>query len=176
MSAASGFAAIVVLTLAGCGKSQNVGAVAGSAASPGNYVSQSVESTSPVPMSSGAESRPSGEESGAVPADSLAPDLVVFASDTLGMPGKSLDLTARTSPDVVGVTLWDGLGQKQAFVYDSTVDLWRASYRVPLAASRERLGLAVTAANHAGKWRRVWVFLRTTPDAPRAEATPPPGS
>jgi hypothetical protein len=169
-------ASIAVLMLAGCGKSQDVGTVAGSAASPGDYVSQSVESASPMPLPGGAGSGPSGEGRAALPADSLAPDLVVSTSDTLGLPGKSVDLTARTSPDVVGVTLWDGLGQKQAFVYDSTADLWRASFRVPLAASHERLGLAVTAGNHTGKWRRVWVFLKTTPEAPKAEMTPPPGS
>jgi hypothetical protein len=169
-------ASIAALTLAGCGKSQDVGAVAGSAAGAGDYVSQSVESTSPVPLPGGAGSEPGGERSTAVPADSIAPDLVVSASDTLGLPGRSVDLIARTSADVIGVTLWVGLGQKQAFVYDSTADLWRTSFRVPLAASHERLGLAVTAGNHAGKWRRVWVFLKTTPEAPRAEVTPPPGS
>ena len=168
-------ASIAALVLAGCGKSQDVGAVAGSASGAGDYASQSVESSSPVPLADGAASGPGGERS-AVPADSIAPDLVVSTSDTLGLPGRSVDLTARTSADVVGVTLWDGLGQKQAFVYDSTADLWRTSFRVPLAASRERLGLAVTAGNHAGKWRRVWVFLKTTPEAPRAEVTPPPGS
>lgn len=169
-------ASVAGLMLAGCGKKQDAGTVVGTAARPADYAGPPIESASPVPAQGAGERGAGGEGSAAVPADSLAPDLVVSVSDTLGLKGRSVDVTTRTSADVIGVTLWDGLGQKQAFAYDSTADFWRASYRVPLGASHERLGLAVTARNHAGKWRRVWVFLKTAPEAPRAEVAPPPGS
>ena len=51
--------------------------------------------------------------------------------------------------------LWDGIHDRQAFAYDSTNSLWRATYRVPLKPSFERVGLSVTAQNESNRWRRV---------------------
>jgi hypothetical protein len=157
---------IAVLMVAGCARSKDADVVAGTAASPVNYEGPPAEPASPAPIEATASKGQGVDEGAVVGPDALAPDLAVTMSDTLGLPGTSVQLTARTSPDVVGVTLWDGLGQKQAFVHDSTANLWRASYRVPLGASHGRLGLAVTARNPAGRWQRVWSFLTTAPAEP----------
>jgi hypothetical protein len=108
----------------------------------------------------------------AVTADSLLPDVSAFAADTLTYPGGTVEITARTSSDVTAVSLWDGIGQKQAFTCDAEAKVWRVTYRVPLKPLWERLGLSVTARNSAKKWRRVWVFLQIQGQAPQAQAAP----
>ena len=115
------------------------------------------------------------EQETAVTADSLLPDVSALAADTLTIPGGTVEITARTSADVVAVTLWDGIGQKQAFTCDSEAKVWRATYLVPLKPLWERLGLSVTAKNSAKKWRRVWVFLQIQAQAPQAQAVPAAG-
>lgn len=107
-----------------------------------------------------------GGEPEAVPADSLPPDVSALAADSLASPGESVEVAARTTPDVVEVSLWDGIGRKQSFAYDSTAGLWRGRYRVPLAVRGDRLGLAVIAKNGLGLRHRVWVFLRIERGAP----------
>ena len=91
-------------------------------------------------------------------ADSLPPEVAATVLDSLVIPGGAVEITAQTSPDAMELTLWDGLGKKQPFVYDEPGKVWRAFYRVPLK-STERVGLSVTARNDGGRWRRVWVFL-----------------
>jgi hypothetical protein len=101
-----------------------------------------------------------GGEPEAVPADSLPPDVAALAADSLASPGESVEVAARTTPDVIEVSLWDGIGRRQSFAYDSTAGLWRGRYRVPLGVQGDRLGLAVIAKNGLGLRHRVWVFLR----------------
>jgi hypothetical protein len=71
-----------------------------------------------------------------------------------------VEVSARASADAAEVFLWDGIGRKQSFTYDSTSGIWRARYRVPLGAAADRLGLSVTARNRFDLRHRVWVFVR----------------
>ena len=90
---------------------------------------------------------PQGRIPESVPADSLPPDVTAEAADSVVVPGATVELTAQASADAVEVFLWDGIGRKQSFTYDSTASLWRARYRVPLGAAAGRLGVSVTAKN-----------------------------
>lgn len=107
------------------------------------------------------------EEIATVANDSLPPDVAASITESLVTPGTIIEVTAKGSPDVEEVLLSDGLGKPQRFAYDSTADLWRASYRVPVRIPGERLGLAVTAKNDLGRWRRVWVFVVAQPEVAR---------
>ena len=90
--------------------------------------------------------------------------------DTLVTPGETVELTARGTPDVVEVTLWDGVHERLAFTRDAEGNTWRVQYRVPLRLKSERLGLSVTAKNEAGRWRRVWLFLKLRDGASETRA------
>src|SRR6185436_13568273 len=61
--------------------------------------------------------------------DSLPPDVDASISERQVTPGTIIEVRAKGSPDAEEVMLSDGLGKPQRFVYDSTADLWRASYR-----------------------------------------------
>jgi hypothetical protein len=122
----------------------------------------SVQGTSPAQVSG------AGEGTAALSADSLPPDVSVTVADTLVDAGGSVELTAQGSPDVVGVTLSDGLGSKQPFAYDAATDTWKVYYRVPVRARVDRLALSVTATNAPQRWRRVWLFLTVRREAPAA--------
>jgi len=65
------------------------------------------------------------------------------------------------------MTLTDRLGQKHPFSYDSEAKAWRIYYRVPIAAKSDELGLSITAANGANRWKRVWVFLKIQGEEPK---------
>ncbi|TMQ60195.1 MAG: hypothetical protein E6K76_02390 [Candidatus Eisenbacteria bacterium] len=93
-------------------------------------------------------------------ADSLPPDVTVFAPDSLVVPGSVVEITAQASPDVTAMTLTDRLGQKHGFLYDAGAKAWRVYYRIPIRTDSEQLGLSVTATNGANRWKRVWVFLK----------------
>jgi hypothetical protein len=99
-------------------------------------------------------------EQPAVPADSLSPDIAVSVGDTLVAAGNRVEITGESSADVVTMALADGIHQQQLFTFDPTHGVWRTVYRVPLRPQSDRLALSVTARNGAGRWRRVWVFLR----------------
>lgn len=91
--------------------------------------------------------------------DSLPPDVNAAAADSVVAPGSVIEISALASPDVVDMGLSDGVGREQPFAYDSSMKVWRAFYRVPIRSTKDRVGLAVTATNQGGHWRRVWVFL-----------------
>lgn len=122
-----------------------------------------------VVAQSGVPSAPKSESLTPVGADSLPPDVAVTVSETSVEPGQTVEIEAQGSTDVTGMALWDGLHDKQAFVYDSGRKLWLAQYRVPLQTS-ERVALSVTARNESHRWRRVWVFLNTVPEIHDCEA------
>jgi hypothetical protein len=69
-----------------------------------------------------------------------------------------IEIAAETSPDVVEVTLRDGLGTTQPFAYDTAAKAWRVLYRVPLKAKTQTLGLSIKATNSLHRWKRVWLF------------------
>jgi hypothetical protein len=104
---------------------------------------------------------------GSVSNDSLPPDVDASITESQVTPGTVIEVTAKGSPDVEEVLLSDGIGKSQRFVYDSTADLWRASYRVPVRIKGERLELGVTAKNNLHRWRRVWVFAGIEREAPK---------
>jgi hypothetical protein len=105
--------------------------------------------------------------------EALPPDIVAAGPETIVLPGSVVTIAATGSTDVTSVILTDRAGEKTPFTYDSESNLWRASYRVPIRATTEKLALAVTAATEANRWKRVWVFLRLREQgATPAEAAP----
>ena len=146
-------AAVSIGLIAGsCGEQQaNVASDrATSAAADPSATLATVASQTPSPPQHGVE---------VTSADSLPPEVAASVVDTLVVPGAAVEIAAETSIDATELTLWDGIGKRQPFVYDEQGKQWRAFYRVPLK-SAERVGLSVTAKNDAHRWRRVWVFLR----------------
>ena len=91
---------------------------------------------------------------------SVPPDAVVAVSDTFVTAGQPIEVTVQGTSDVTEMALSDGRGDALPMVRDSSSDVWRVNYRVPLRPKTDRLGLAVTAKNGSNRWRRVWVFLQ----------------
>lgn len=104
--------------------------------------------------------------------DSLPPDVAATVTETQVFAGASVEITAQGSPDVVGVTLGDRSGGHSPFAYDSSADLWRVAYRVPVKPGADRVALSVTARNASGRWRRVWVFLNIEREAAATDTLP----
>jgi len=91
--------------------------------------------------------------------DSLPPDVVVTAEDSLFSPGDVVEITAQGSEDVSQVGLSDRLGRMQLFTREPASNLWHVLYRVPMGTAKDRLALSVTALNDLNRWRRGWLFL-----------------
>ena len=163
-----GALALALITLAivaiGCGGEKQ--AQTSSSTSTGQEaVAASTAGTMVPPHTGGEVAAASGPvEIAAVTNDSLPPDVDASIGESQVTPGTIIEVTAKGSPDVQEVLLSDGLGKPQRFAYDSTADLWHASYRVPVRIPGERLGLAVTAKNELSRWRRVWVFVGAQPE------------
>jgi len=150
-------AALAILAF-GCGKhseDQQASASQGDATQ-----AVAVEHTGPASTgASGSSQHGEQAQSGSgVSADSLPPEIAVSAPDTLITPGSVVEITASGSPDVVEMTLSDGL-RKQPLTYDSSASVWRTFYRVPMRIRGDRVELSVTAKNGVNRWRRVWVFM-----------------
>lgn len=141
----------------GCG-GQEQAQTSASAGSSQNVVAASASGPMVPPFTKEELQAVSGQEIATVSNDSLPPDVDASIIESQVTPGTVIEVRAKGSPDVEEVLLSDGRGKPQRFVYDSTADLWRASYRVPIRITGERLELAVTAKNEIGRWRRVWVF------------------
>ena len=92
--------------------------------------------------------------------ESVPPDVVVSALDTVVTPGQAIAVAVEGTSDVTEMALSDGHGDALPMVRDSTGSVWRVNYRVPLRPRQERLPLSVTAKNEHQRWRRVWLFLR----------------
>ncbi len=92
-------------------------------------------------------------------ADALPPDVAATVCETIATPGGVVEILAEGSPDVTSVTLTDAIGTKYPFTYQAATDRWRVLYRVPIRTKTEQLGLSVTAANGANRWKRIWVFV-----------------
>lgn len=102
------------------------------------------------------QSKPdAGEKTGGMP-----PDIIAAVSDTVVAPGQTIFFSVRGTDDVSQIVLRDGLGDSQGLAYDDVDKLWRVSYRVPLGAPHDRMGLSLTARNRDGRWCRVWTFIR----------------
>lgn len=91
--------------------------------------------------------------------EGLPPDLTVTTSDTLVVPGGTVEFTVSGTDDVSEIALSDGRDEPTPFVHEAGTNVWRATYRMPLKPRHERLGVSVTARNDLNRWRRVWVFL-----------------
>jgi hypothetical protein len=167
---------LVGLLAAGCGKhndDQAAGVVATSQAAGLDTPPVIASATSEAARAEGVEQ---GGSQAKASADSLPPDVSASAPDSLILPGTAVEIIARGTPDVVAITVWDGIGQKQPMSFDSELRVWRAFYRVPLRTSQPSVGLSVTARNAAGKWRRVWTTLRIHSETPEHQPEPAPGS
>ena len=90
----------------------------------------------------------------------VPPDAVVAVSDTFVTAGQPIEVKVEGTPDVTEMALSDGHGDALPMVKDSSSNVWRVNYRVPLRPRSDRLGLSVTAQNDSHRWRRVWVFLQ----------------
>jgi len=152
-----------VFIIAGCGGHPDEAA---SGASSAVVVASSGAAVAPAQGTSQPQGSASGEGLAAVSADSLPPDVAVAVEDTLVDAGGSVEIKAQGSPDVVAVTLSDGVGKKQPYTYDSASDTWKVFYRVPLRAQRVALSTTATTATH--RWRRVWLFLNAHREAQAA--------
>ena len=153
----------VVLSSCGSHKSVSDGAQAQSTIPP---IETTVLGTQGTMVASSAIS---SSPSDSVSETSLPPDLSATVMDTEVSPGESVELYVEATPDVVEMTLWDGLHDKQSLSYDSEAKVWHGAYRVPLSTETGRIGLSVTARNDASRWRRVWVFLTVSRDEAKAE-------
>lgn len=185
----------IVLMAVGCGREENhanAGAAPGAskgatrvAASqtggPREEVVGGIVLTSATPEAPAAESgssegevteSPSFGGGAASQAVSEPPDVVASIADSVAIPGSVVTVVATGSPDVVSMTLADGLGKAKALTYDSSADVWKTTYRVPLKASSERVAFSITAKNARQQWRRVWLF----PAARTAEVASAPDS
>jgi len=109
----------------------------------------------------------SSDELKAVP-----PDAVVAVSDTFVTAGQPIEVVVQGTSDVTEMALSDGRGDALPMVRDSSSDVWRVNYRVPLRPKTDRLGLSVTAKNDTNRWRRVWVFLQIDDGKQKAETEP----
>jgi len=148
-------AVLAAIALAGCGRHETPAAsapVTSTSAPSETAVLASVPSVTDTVRI--AKTEDEGKKS-----DSLPPDVSASATDSLAVLGAVVEIQAIGSPDVVDMGLSDGIGREQPFAYDSTTKVWKALYRVPVRSPKDRLGLAITATNESGHWRRVWVFL-----------------
>jgi hypothetical protein len=104
-------------------------------------------------------------------ANVLPPDVLAKVSKSIVTRGETVDVIAEGSSDVVEMVLSDDFGTTQSLVFDAGTGTWRASYRVPLKAHDDRLGLAIRARNGADHWRRVYVFLTLPENSTKADST-----
>jgi hypothetical protein len=185
----------IVLMAVGCGREENhASAGAGAETSKGGtrvadsqtggprgeavggiaLTSATSDAPAPAALAGGreAEETPTSGGETASQAASEPPDVVASIADSLVLPGAVVTVVATGSGDVVSMTLADGRGKAKELAYDPSTNLWSATYRVPLKAATERIGVAITARNAQHQWRRVWVF----PNARVEEAASAPDS
>jgi hypothetical protein len=155
-------AAAVTLASAGCGRRSSDSSAASAVTEPVASAPTAVVASAPNPSdTTGARVEKLRGET--LSRDAVPPDVEATAVDSVVTPGAVVEINAKGSPDVVDMGLSDGIGREQPFAYDSTMKVWRALYRVPIHSSKDKVGLAVTATNDSGHWRKVWVFLNLQP-------------
>lgn len=104
---------------------------------------------------------------------SVPPDVIVAASDTFVTAGQPIEVKVEGTEDITEMALSDGRGDALPMVRDSSANVWRVNYRVPLRTKTDRLGLAVTAKNESNRWRRVWLFLQVDNGKQQVETETP---
>ncbi|MEQ1832383.1 MAG: hypothetical protein ABL977_04945 [Candidatus Eisenbacteria bacterium] len=104
---------------------------------------------------------------------SVPPDVIVAASDTFVTAGQPIEVKVEGTEDITEMALSDGRGDALPMVRDSSGQVWRVNYRVPLRPKTDRLGLAVTAKNESNRWRRVWLFLQVDNGKQQVETETP---
>lgn len=150
------------IAASGCGKhtiDQGSGTGGGDQAVNRTGSESAVLASAPAPLGTPDTTAGATEAPAAGHPDALPPEVEAAVVDSVVTPGSVVEISALASEDVVDMGLSDGRGKEQPFAYDSTMSVWRVLYRVPIRSASDRLGLAVTATNSAGHWRRVWVFL-----------------
>lgn len=166
--AAMALAAMASVAVIGCGSSESGSVSQRSSSSSGGGEVAAVPAVGPAvpPPVTVASTHDQQSVPVKVLRDSLPPEVSGYATEDPVARGSVVEVYAEGSPDVTGVTLWDGLGKRQAMTFDPGANLWRTYYRVPLKTSSDRIALSVTATTHAQRWRRVWVFLKLESTAP----------
>ena len=104
---------------------------------------------------------------------SVPPDVIVAASDTFVTAGQPIVVKVEGTADITEMALSDGRGDALPMVRDSSSNVWRVNYRVPLRPIADRLGLSVTAKNESNRWRRVWLFLQVDNGKQQVETETP---
>lgn len=159
--------------LTGCGSHERGAASTEDVASGAIVVPASQGSATATAASAGFEAGTSSAvepvETEASESTGLPPDIIVTASDTLVHPGQAVDFVVQATPDVTEMSLYDGMGDRQALVYDSDAKAWRVTYRVPLRFPWDRAGLSITAKNESQRWCRSWIFLKMAQDSQAVE-------
>ena len=168
--AAGALALIAALGAVGCAKHESgqTGAVVESGTTQAVVAAQPGGAATPATAQPGAQAAAADSSDGCddESADSLPPEVAAFAPDSAVAPGEAIEVTAQASGDVESMALADGLGRATPFQYDVVGKVWRAYYRVPMRSHADPLALSVTAKNGAGRWRRVWAFVKVqSPEA-----------
>ena len=160
----------VSATTSGAGSPGVVATPASTAAAGGGTTAASVTAGVMDTESHATGAEATGQTPPAEQAITLPPEIVANVTDSLVVPGSVVEITAEGSSDVTEIVLSDGRGQSRPFVFDASANVWRASYRVPLRSTTERLGLSATATNGGSRWKRVWIFLNVLPKQTTASA------
>ena len=157
--------ALTAYVLMGCGQHKSRDLSQSTSEHDGIVVAQPASAgPPPAPTESQASSETTTREA-ATSIDAVPPEVEASVTDSAVVRGTVVEVEARGSSDVVSMSLKDDLGTELPMAYDSTSQVWRAFYRVPLKSKSERFGLAVTAKNATGRWRRVYEFVQLEHEA-----------
>ena len=156
--------ALTAYVLMGCGQHKSHELSQSTSAHDGIVVAQPASAA----LSPTSEPQPMNETTtreAATSADVVPPEVEASVTDSAVVRGTVVEVTAQGSADVESMSLKDDLGTELPMAYDSTSQVWRAFYRVPLKSKSDKLGLAVTAKNGTGRWRRVYEFVQVEHEA-----------
>ncbi len=161
-----------LMFLEGCGSGESSRARAVSSNREAVPAQEQVALASNVTTSANEQVQTLAPES-SVNASTVPPDVVAAVSDTFVTAGQPVEVTVQGTPDITEMALSDGRGDAIPMVRDSSGQVWRVHYRVPLRPQTDRLGLSVTAKNESHRWRRVWLFLQVDDGKKQVESPSP---
>jgi hypothetical protein len=164
--------ALGAYVLMGCGQHKSHELTQSSSEHDGLVVAQPASATPPSEQQTPVTTEGAPREA-AKSADAVPPEVEATVTDSTVVRGSVVEVTAEGSADVVAMSLKDDLGTELPMAYDSASQVWRAFYRVPLKSKSERVGLAVTAKNATGRWRRVYEFLQVEHEGGREPVANP---
>jgi len=166
--------ALAAYVLMGCGQHKSHELAQTSSVHDGLVVAQPASVTPQAPTTSqSSETTESTPREAATSVDAVPPEVNANVTDTSVVRGSVIEVSAEGSSDVVSMSVKDDLGTELPMAYDSANQVWRAFYRVPLKSKTERVGLAVTAKNASGRWRRVYEFVQVEHESGREPVANP---